>query len=164
MPRLAAFLVLLVALALPANAGATGAGRTMTVTDRAADTRAPDLDIRRASLSLSGGTLRLRMTMAAAVRNNAIYSGLFNCGSHFTQLAVKRAAGVTSVFLFDWDSARQIKVPGFISGRTVSVSGPAKRMGCARGPVRFMLTAEGTNGRPQMTDSVPQRGKLTYMP
>jgi hypothetical protein len=164
MPRLAALLILLAAVALPANLGATSMGRVMTVQDRAGDTRAPDLDIRRASLVLDGGTLAVKMTMAAAVRNNSIYSGMFTCGSHLTQLGVKRAAGVTSIFLFDWDSPRQIKVPGFISGPIVAVSGPAKKMGCATGPIRFMLTAEGTNGRPRMRDSVPQRGKLTYRP
>jgi hypothetical protein len=164
MPRLAALLTLLAAVALPANLGATSMGRVMTVQDRAGDTRARDLDIRQASLVLDGGTLAVKMTMAAAVRNNSIYSGMFACGSRLTQLGVKRAAGVTTIFLFDWNSPRQIKVPGFISGPTVGVSAPARKMGCAKGLIRFGLTAEGTNGRPRMTDSVPQRGKLTYKP
>jgi len=135
----------------------------MTVQDRAGDTKARDLDIRQASLSIQGKTLRLRMTMAAAVRNNSIYSGMFTCGSQLTQLGVKRAAGVTTIFLFDFNSAQQTKVPGFISGRTVTVSGPAPKMGCT-GVFRFVLTAEGTNGRPPMTDRLPQRGKLIYRP
>lgn len=164
MPRLAVLVALVLAAAVPAPLGATSMGRVMTVQDRAGDTRAPDLDIRQASIVLSEGTLAVKMTMAAAVRNNSIYSGMFTCGSRLTQLGVKRAAGVTTIFLFDWNTPRQIKVPGFISGRTVAVSAPAKKMGCARALIRFMLTAEGTNSRPRMTDSVPQRGKLTYRP
>ena len=164
MPLRAALVALLLAVALPATLRASSLGRVMTVQDRAGDTRAHDLDIRQASLVLEGGTLAIKMTMAAAVRNNSIYSGMFTCGSRLTQLGVKRAAGVTTVFLFDWNSPRQIKVPGFISGPTVGVSAPARKMGCARSLIRFRLTSEGTNGRPPMTDSVPQRGKLTYRP
>jgi hypothetical protein len=99
------------------------------------------------------------MAMAGRVKNNAIYSGFFTCSGRLSQVAVKRAAGTTTVFLFSYDSLRQTRAIGGISGRSVTVSAPAQKMRCRSGSARFYLTAEGTNTRPQMTDRVPNHGK-----
>jgi hypothetical protein len=71
------------------------------------------------------------------------------------------AAGETTVFFFSFTTNRQTPTSGFISGRTVSGSGPTRKMGCARGRVRVTLTAEGANGRPPQTDNAPDHGAIT---
>lgn len=134
------------------------------IADPRGDTRAADLDILSATVSVSGSLVRVQLQLAARVRNNAIYSAMIDCSGKSWQLAAKKAAGDTTLFLFSWDDYEQTKAQGFISGRTVTVVGPAKRMGCTRGTVRFQISSEGTAGRPPRTDRVPNRGKASLRP
>ncbi len=134
----------------------------LTVRDRAGDTKASDLDILSASVSVGARDVNVRFTLASAVRGDAIYSATFDCSRGLWQLAAKRAAGTTTFFLYGLTTYRQTEARGTMSGRTVTVSGSSSKMGCNKGRVKLSLTAEGTNGRPTLTDKVPNSGEVAY--
>jgi hypothetical protein len=99
------------------------------------------------------------MRTAARARNNVIYSAWVTCAGRQWQLAAKRAGGKTTIFL-QRHNARRTKASGRISGQRVSISAPARKMGCTRGVVSVYFNAKGTTNRSRITDRVPNRGKI----
>jgi len=151
--------VVVVALGTQVSAASSNA---TTLRDRAGDTKASDLDILSATVSVGARDVSVRFALRGPIRGDAIYSATFTCSGKLWQLAAKRAAGTTTFFLFSLKTYQQTAARGTISGRTVIVSGSTSKMGCAQGRVQFSLTAEGTNGRPPLTDKVPNSGESTY--
>lgn len=132
---------------------------TKTVRDRRGDTKAPDLDIIRATVSRDTDLVRVTMTLAQAPTDDVIYSGMLTCGDQVWQLGYKRAAGTTTIFAYDFGGV-QHEAQGDTTGRTVSIAYSAANMGCT-GALDFQLVAEGTNDRgypDPMSDYVPEPG------
>ncbi|HLA14395.1 MAG TPA: hypothetical protein VJZ25_05170 [Gemmatimonadaceae bacterium] len=77
---------------------------TKTIRDRRGDTKAADLDIVSATVSVSGTLVRVQLKLAAAIRDDAIYSTMLECSGKTWQLAAKKAAGDKTLFLFSVDS------------------------------------------------------------
>jgi hypothetical protein len=148
----------LAVLALLSPVLGVGIAQAGVISDPAGDTKARDLDIRTVDVSLNKSSLRAKIILARSSRDNSIYSVFVVCGKSGWQLGAKRAAGDTTIFLFSFGSYKQVDVPGSIAGRTITFDAPADKMGCKKGDAKFYVTAEGTNGRAQMTDRLPKKG------
>jgi hypothetical protein len=159
--RLAVVLAVVVATTTTGVAIAASSGAKV-VADARGDTRSPDLDIVTAAVSSQGAAFGIQLRLAGEMRDDVIYSGMIDCSGKRWQLAARRVLGDNSFFLFSRDASLQFPASGSISGRTVTLLASARKMGCTAGIVRFVITAEGTNGRARARDRVPQRGTATF--
>ena len=147
----------MLAVVLAAAGAALAATNAKTLKDPRGDVRAADLDITSASVAI-GRNVTLRMTMAGRIGTNASYTGVFTCRRQVWLVGVQRSAGGTNFFAYQISQPRQTGATGRISGRTITVSASARRMGCTKGVARFGLTTAGVNGRPSAGDRAPNRG------
>jgi hypothetical protein len=147
---------LVVALAV-GGVAAAATTNAKTLKDRRGDARAADLDITSVSVAV-GRNVTLRMTMAGRIRNNASYTGVFTCRRRVWLVGMQRAAGTTNFFAYQLSQPQQTGATGRISGRTITVSASARKIGCTKGAARFGVTTAGLNGRPSTGDRAPNRG------
>src|SRR3954468_9347763 len=99
--------------------------------DPAGDIKIRALDIRKVDASVAGGQVSIKIILAFRTQDNAFYGAYVSCGKKLWQIAAKRAEGETFFVLFDSVATQQTDLPGDpISGRTVSLSAPAAKLGC----------------------------------
>jgi hypothetical protein len=149
-------LTFLLAALLPLSANAE------VIHDPAGDTKARDLDLRTVFVSLRGPTLGFTIIVAAPVRRNSTYSALVLCGkTKAWQIGAESLGQQRDFFLFEFSkSGKQVPVPGTISGRTTTFDGPADKMGCTKGTLKYRIVAQRLTG-PALTDKAPKSGYLT---
>ena len=140
------FAIVLVLAALPAGAAAASAGERLVVHDPWAIPAQGDLDIRTVSLSVDCLSLRARIVLAGRVRTNAIYSVRPELpGDSLATECEEVPRGDDHLSLQRREAA--IEHSGRARRKNCELHRSGGRDGVRQGPVKFSVTAQGTNGR-----------------